>query len=134
VSAGGTATLLGYDLATAEVAPGGRWGVRLYWRGEDKASVSYTVFVHLIDGENRIWGQLDSVPVQGQYPTTGWLPGEIVADDYALAVAAEAPAGAYRLEIGLYDAAPACACRSMAPTAQRWRRSLPGGGPGRGRP
>ena len=105
VSAGGTATLLGYDLADTALAPGGTLDVRLYWRGEDKASVSYTVFVHLIDGENRIWGQVDSVPVQGQYPTTGWLPEEIVADDYALAVAADAPAGAYRLEIGMYDAA-----------------------------
>jgi hypothetical protein len=104
VTLGGTATLLGYDLDTT-VTPGQPLAVRLYWRGEERDSSSYTVFVHLIDASDQIWGQVDSIPVQGQYPTSGWLPGEIVADDYAVPVAADAPAGTYRLEIGMYDAA-----------------------------
>jgi hypothetical protein len=53
---------------------------------------------------NRLWGQQDSIPGQGDYPTTGWAVGEVVADRYTVALQADAPPGDYVLEIGLYDA------------------------------
>ena len=48
-------------------------------------------------------GYGDSEPGDGAYPTTGWLPGEYLADTHTVAVASEAPPGIYRLAIGLYD-------------------------------
>ncbi len=41
--------------------------------------------------------------MKGTYPTTGWLPGEVVIDEYEIAVDATAPAGEYQLEVGMYD-------------------------------
>jgi len=57
-----------------------------------------------LDGNDRIWGQLDSVPAQGTYPTTGWLPGEVVTDRCQIQINSEAPSGSYVLEVGLYNA------------------------------
>ncbi|MFQ6059241.1 MAG: hypothetical protein ACE5MB_10245, partial [Anaerolineae bacterium] len=37
-------------------------------------------------------------------PTTGWLPGEVITDEYAIPVDSDAPPGDYVLEIGMYDA------------------------------
>ena len=41
--------------------------------------------------------------MNGRRPTTGWRPGEVIIDAYAMPIAANAPAGVYTLEIGLYD-------------------------------
>jgi len=64
---------------------------------------SYKVFSHLLDSEGCIWGQRDSVPRKGNYPTTGWLPGEVIVDKYEIPVQSDAPSGEYRIEIGMYD-------------------------------
>ncbi|MCD6518720.1 MAG: phospholipid carrier-dependent glycosyltransferase [Anaerolineae bacterium] len=98
-------TLLGYDLLQSQVAPGGTLELVLYWRAEDKIDVPYTVFTHLLDAHGRMKGQKDNEPVQGTYPTTGWLPGEIIIDRYTIPVDKEATPGSYSLEIGLYDEA-----------------------------
>ncbi len=48
---------------------------------------------------------MDSIPVQGTYPTTAWLPGEVIRDAYGIALSPQAPTGPYTPEIGWYDAA-----------------------------
>jgi 4-amino-4-deoxy-L-arabinose transferase-like glycosyltransferase len=98
-------TLLGYDLTTTELSPGEELEVTLYWRARGEMSTSYTVFVHLLDRAERIWGQKDSLPGEGAWPTTSWVPGEVLADRYDLQVQQDAPSGEYRLEVGMYEAA-----------------------------
>jgi hypothetical protein len=95
---------LGYDLTPDEVRAGEAMHLTLYWRALDKMEVSYTVFVHLLDKENRIWGQRDSVPGNGTLPTTWWVEGEVIADEYEFTVKTDAPPGEYLIEVGLYDA------------------------------
>jgi len=97
--------LLGYDLDREVAAHGETLRVTLYWRALDAVDRSYTTFVHLLDASGAVRGQRDSVPVAGERPTDRWLPGEVVLDAYELAVVPDAPAGAYRLAIGLYDPA-----------------------------
>jgi hypothetical protein len=65
---------------------------------------SYTVFVHVLDSENKVWGQRDSLPGGGTLPTTGWLPGEVIVDQYEVPVQPDAPPGKYVIEIGMYRA------------------------------
>ncbi len=105
VDLGGQVTFLGYDLDSTTPTPGGSLRLTLYWQAVQPMTTSYTVFVHLIDGQEKIWGQVDSLPVQRTRPTTGWLPGEVVADTYDIPVSRTAPPGEYAIEIGLYDAA-----------------------------
>jgi len=49
-----------------------------------------------------MFAQHDAPPAGGARPTTTWLPGEIVADDHALAVDPDAR-GPALVEVGLYD-------------------------------
>jgi hypothetical protein len=96
--------LLGYDLDSDELRAGEAIHLTLYWQALDEMEVSYTVFVHLLDGENRIWGQRDSVPGNGTLPTMGWVEGEVIADKYKFTVRPDAPPGEYLIEVGMYDA------------------------------
>ncbi len=95
---------LGYDLEAADLKPGGSLPLTLYWRALAEIETSYTVFVHLLDENDRIWGQRDSMPGGGDLPTTGWVEGEVIVDGYEVLVAPDAPVGVYRIEIGMYDA------------------------------
>jgi len=93
------------SLAGTRLAPstGKMIKVVLYWRAEALVEQSYTVFVHLVGPDGRIYAQADSLPWGGRHPTTHWLPGEVVADSYQLEWPADAPPGEYRLLAGLYD-------------------------------
>ena len=62
----------------------------------------YTVFVQVLDQQDRIVGQVDSWPLQGTYPTSQWPAGERVDDPYAVQLAADLPSGSYRLAVGWY--------------------------------
>jgi 4-amino-4-deoxy-L-arabinose transferase-like glycosyltransferase len=99
------AALIGYEVDKAELGPGEEIRLTLYWRAEGEMGIDYTVFTHLIDEEGRIWGQMDSQPLEGDYPTSFWDVGEVIEDEYVLAINEDAPAGLYRLEVGMYELA-----------------------------
>jgi len=104
LSLGSSVTLLGYDLLVP--APGGasdRVSLTLYWRAEQPMETSYSVFVHLLDEAGRVKGQRDRIPMEGRAPTTGWIAGQIVVDEYEVPLAEGAPPGVYRIEVGMYD-------------------------------
>lgn len=96
---------LGYDLGAARVRAGDTIRLTLYWRAQKTMDTSYKVFTHVIDSNNQIFGQQDSIPVSGSRPTTGWVPGEVIADSYAITLGDATPPGKYQVEIGFYDAA-----------------------------
>jgi len=99
---GNKVELLGYDLDRTSTRPGDSLRLTLYWRALTEMDASYTVFTHLLDGESRIWGQKDNVPQAGTYPTTLWVEGEVVADQYEIVVKPDAPPGQYVTEVGMY--------------------------------
>lgn len=95
---------LGYDLhAPKQLEPGARVKLVLYWRALKTMDTSYKVFTHLINSENRIFGQQDQEPRGGARPTTSWAPGEVFADAYEFEVASDAAPGMYQIEIGMYE-------------------------------
>jgi uncharacterized membrane protein len=102
---GSAARLVGYDLAPAELRPGGALDLTLHWQALTSPDRAYTVFVHLLDEAGTVKGYGDGEPGAGAYPTTGWLPGEYLTDRHTVTVAPDAPPGTYRLAIGLYDPA-----------------------------
>ncbi len=103
---GEQAALVGYEVnggqAPAVLKPGDSLHLVLYWQAMVKLDRDYTVFVHLEDKAQRIWGQQDGEPQAGNYPTSLWDPGEVVQDERDLIVAPDAPPGAYELAVGLY--------------------------------
>jgi 4-amino-4-deoxy-L-arabinose transferase-like glycosyltransferase len=101
---GGVMRLLGYDLATAVVEPGGQVAVSLYWEALAPADRDYTVFVHLLGEGELVVAHRDTFPGVGLLSTTWLEPGFRWADRYVL----ELPGTAYgpdtaQIEVGLYD-------------------------------
>ena len=102
VDLGGKITLLGYDLDSEPVEPGGNVHVTLYWQAQQTMEVSYKVFVHLYDGDGNLVAQRDSLPGLGARPTTTWQAGEVVADRHIVPMG-EVVAGKYTVAVGLYE-------------------------------
>ena len=101
VNLGGKIQLLGYNLESG-FQPGDGIHLTLFWRCLEEMNQDYTVFTHLIDGENKISAQKDNQPVDGFYATTRWERGEIVRDQYDLLISSDALPGEYRIEVGMY--------------------------------
>jgi hypothetical protein len=105
VNLGGQVEFLGYGLKADHVMAGDTLHLTLYWRALAGMETSYKVFTHLIGDDGRLWGQKDDFPGQGALPTTSWVEGEVIVDEYEIAVDPTALAGSYQLEIGMYDPA-----------------------------
>ncbi len=103
VDLGERVDLAGYDLQVETVAPGETVNLTLYWHPQGRLTQSLKVFTHLVSPDGVIVGQRDNVPVDNTRPTTGWRPGEYIADRYAIPVPPTAKAGRYELRVGLYD-------------------------------
>ncbi len=102
VTLGGLATLVGFDLSAEEIEPGDTLTVTLVWRAEAETTTGYRVFLHLIGPDGRLVAQSDGEPANWTRPTTGWLPGEYIADERVLTIPPDAPPGSYTLFTGLY--------------------------------
>jgi len=94
--------LLGYDLDQEPLRPGETLELSLTWQCLQRMHEDYTVFVHILDEQQRIWGQEDIGPVHGTYPTSQWREGEIIEDIHSVRLSYEAPPGEYQIEVGLY--------------------------------
>lgn len=100
---GGSAALLSYAVEPNPAQPGGEARVRLVWRVLRNPDAAYTTFVHALAPGPKVAAQKDSPPLGGRFPTTFWLPGDELADEYAMPLPADLAAGQYEVEIGLYD-------------------------------
>jgi hypothetical protein len=96
--------LLGYDLAERHLSPGEAVDLTLYWQPQADLTASLTVFTHLLDESGNIIAQQDQIPAMGARPTTGWAPGEVIADRVLVYLGSGVPPGQYRLRIGWYNA------------------------------
>ena len=96
-------TLRGYDLSATIAAPGEVITLTLYWEARARPSTDYQVFVHLVGEGPEPVAQGDGPPLLGDYPTTMWAPGEVIADPHPVALPADLPSGRYRLLVGMYD-------------------------------
>jgi len=81
---------------------GGRLAVDVRWRALLILDHDYTVFVQVVGPDGKLYGQVDSWPVQGARPTSGWRAGEEIDDPYRFYVAPNGPAGDYRVIVGWY--------------------------------
>ncbi|MFQ5814393.1 MAG: protein O-mannosyl-transferase family, partial [Anaerolineae bacterium] len=91
------------------VRPGEALYVTLYWRALQPIDECYTIFVHVIDSSNRIWGQKDFTSLGGSYPTFLWIPkwleGQVIDDRYIVVLDPQTPPGEYWIEVGMYGIA-----------------------------
>jgi hypothetical protein len=78
-------------------------GLTVAWQAQTPPLADYTVFVQLIDTDTgqRVAG-IDTQPMAGAWPTSRWVRGEVVLDEYLLAVPPDIAPGAYYVIAGLY--------------------------------
>jgi len=76
--------------------------LRLLWQAISKPEEDYTIFVHLVDLQDRIWAQRDSQPLNGLRPASSWSEGETIEENHGIRLPPEMPPGEYYLLVGLY--------------------------------
>ena len=110
-------------------SPGDVVPLTLYWRANGTPLDAYKVFVHLLGQEpnpasgNSIWGQQDQIP-GGTLPTSSWLPGDQVADAYAIPIDPASPPGEYTVQVGLYQPRTGQRLSAISPDGTSWGDSV----------
>ncbi|HAL61294.1 MAG TPA: hypothetical protein DCP08_02680 [Chloroflexi bacterium] len=99
---GDAVSLRGYRLSL-QLHSGDDLPITLYWEALQTIDRDYTVFLHVVDARGNVIAQHDSQPRSGGYPTTLWMPGEMVEDEHAVPIPDSLPSGEYSLLIGLYS-------------------------------
>jgi hypothetical protein len=79
--------------------------LNITWQPLQPLTEEWKVFAHLIDSNHHVIAQFDGPPQQGTYPTSQWIPGELIKDSYPLTLPANTPPGPYQVYLGLYNEA-----------------------------
>jgi hypothetical protein len=97
--------LKGYTVSHAQITPGERLQVHLFWEMSQMLPIEDKIFVQLIDLNTlHKAAQRDAEPGCSVYPIDEWRKGELVLDPYTLTIGADTPPGKYTLLVGAYDA------------------------------
>lgn len=94
--------------STDIVQAGDSLPINIYWQATGTLPNRYKVFVHVVGeayneaSNNNVWGQQDQEPQGGASPTTTWIDGDIIVDQYNIPINPDAPAGTYQVVVGMY--------------------------------
>jgi hypothetical protein len=102
INFGGKLALLGYDVDSRVVRAGETISVTLVWQALAPMDVDYRVFAHLTGSNGDIVAMNDGLPYTSPKRTRRWSPGETLQEVRPLTVAADAPAGLYDIDMGVY--------------------------------
>lgn len=100
---GDLAALRGYALLSPIVAPGEPVRLTLYWQVVRQPEDVLSTFVHLVGPDGQIAVQGDQWP--GGLPSTTWVGGQVIIDEYAIQLPEDALPGTYQIVLGLYSPA-----------------------------
>jgi hypothetical protein len=75
------------------------------WQPLQAFAEDWKVFVHLVNANGDVLAQFDGQPLEGVYPTSRWIPGELITDSYPLFLPEDIRPGPYRVFLGLYNEA-----------------------------
>ncbi len=120
--------LVGYAAVPNTTTAAGPLSLTLYWHLDltaDPPPVAYTVFLHLVSATGALAMEpADAPPLNGDWPTTAWLPGATVTDTHLIALPADLPPGRYDLRLGLYDPATGDRLPAFRPDGTRWPEDM----------
>jgi hypothetical protein len=92
------------ELDRTAARPGEVLHLRLFWEGSQQPDFDYSAYVRLDNGAGRIIHDQDHGPGTGiGLLPHEWQPGEVVPDDWAIQLPADALPGEYDIVVGLYD-------------------------------
>jgi len=97
---------LGYHMDPTSVRAGGTVDIALWWQALAEMDRDYSVFIHMVGQDDRIWAQTDRLLRQGGRrgcPTSSWIAGKTVREEYQLELPPDIPAGEYTVKTGVYS-------------------------------
>jgi 4-amino-4-deoxy-L-arabinose transferase-like glycosyltransferase len=92
-----------YGIALLGVDTGQAGRVTLYWKTDQVVPGNYTVFLHVLDASGTQVTQADGPPLNNDWPTSAWIPGQALADVRQVADPAKLAPGRYTVVLGLYE-------------------------------
>jgi hypothetical protein len=95
--------LLGYDLPSTGVAPGGSLPLTLFWQAAATPPADYDVKLQLRSTEGDVVTEQVRPVAGGAYPTSQWRAGTSIRDWQDMAVETGIAHGSYRLWLALMD-------------------------------
>jgi len=98
---GGLVRLAGADSYPSTPQRGDEWRIDLHWVSLNWLPEDDDIFMQLQNPAGDNLEQRDSLPLEGSYPTTLWVPGSNVTDPYTLTVPTDLAPGTYRVIAGL---------------------------------
>jgi hypothetical protein len=121
VSFGGKIGLVGYDYSVTRAGQGKGFSAELLWQALRAPGADYTLVVEMVDSGGKVWRDWRHIPTDGLAPTSTWADGQLVRDQVALVLPADAPPGENTLRMRLAWE------RSDGTRLPAHRRSLPAG-------
>jgi 4-amino-4-deoxy-L-arabinose transferase-like glycosyltransferase len=101
---GGAIALRGYDLDWASWDGTTPVPITLHWEVLNAIDQDLMAFIHLVDAQDRMVGQGDGPPCDGQYATSYWEAGEWLQDEHLIEMKQGVGGlGDRRILVGLYD-------------------------------
>ena len=82
------------------MSPGRTYHLVTYYRVTGHVTTEWQAFLH-IDGSGRRHNDGDHKPLNGKYPMSLWLPGDLLADDHELKLEPNFSPGNYSIWFGL---------------------------------
>jgi hypothetical protein len=92
----------GYQIDETSPGAGSDLKLQVYWQAKAPLAEDYTVFTQLLDKNGALVVGWDSQPLGGYFPTSRWLPNEIVTDLVRLSLPPDLSPGDYTLITGMY--------------------------------
>lgn len=113
--------LMGYDISVSAPGPGDSFSIQYIWKALDSMTADYTIFVHFTKkggvlvsetaakikrhlgmSVNKMFQQ-DHDLLNGIYPTSHWIPGELIREQYDVVVPQEIEPGTYEIWVGVWN-------------------------------
>ena len=101
VSFGGKIGLVGYDYSVTRAGQGKGFSAEFLWQAMRPPGADYTLVVELVDSRGKVWRDWRHIPTDGLAPTGTWADGQLVRDQVALVLPADAPPGEDTLRMRL---------------------------------
>jgi 4-amino-4-deoxy-L-arabinose transferase-like glycosyltransferase len=76
--------------------------VTLTWQSLQSVPYDATTFVHLTEAESNSLAQVDRQPLDGRFPTSYWIPGQVVVDVIQFSLTSNTYSGPLTLNVGMY--------------------------------
>ncbi|MGQ0602739.1 MAG: ArnT family glycosyltransferase, partial [Anaerolineales bacterium] len=91
----------------------------LYWQARERVPANYTLFIHLLDEQDNKIVQADGEPLNGDWPTSAWEPGQTFVDSRQIEIPETLPLGVNVIKVGWYDA-DGVRLAAFQPNGERW--------------